>query len=56
MAGRGEDRAVFVLQHVQPVGDVRRKVVLADCSAKSRSDAEKRCTQFGDEFLDRIAF
>jgi hypothetical protein len=55
MASRGEDRAVVVLQHRHPVGEIA-VVVLAGFQRDVEISAEKRRTQFGHDLLDGVAF
>jgi hypothetical protein len=55
VAGRGEDRAVVCLEHVQPVGDVGG-VVLTRLKRQIKIGTEERGAKFAHEFFDRVAF
>ena len=54
VAGRGEDRTVVCLEHVQPVGGVG-SVVLTWLKRQIQIGTEERGAEFGHEFFNRVA-
>jgi len=55
VCGRGEDRAVVCLEHVQPVRDVGG-VVRTRLKRQIQIGKEERGAEFCNEFFDRVAF
>src|ERR1035441_4307332 len=55
VGGGGEDRAVVVLQHLNPRGDVGG-VIVADLRGEFKIGAEESGTQLGDQLLAGVTF